>query len=96
VKYPIEFSEYALETFADIKDQINNRWGYAVVIDFERRTSKVLDIIQHSPFAYQSVTVNSNIRKAVIHRNCSMFYEVKDSYINVSFFWDNRQDPIFL
>jgi len=34
VKYPIEFSEYALETFADIKDQINNRWGYAVVIDF--------------------------------------------------------------
>ena len=95
MKYTIEFSEYALETFAEIKNQINNKWGYAVVVDFEQRTTKVLAIIQDAPFIYQSPAFNPNIRKAFIHKNCSMFYEIKNSLISISFFWDNRQDPIF-
>jgi hypothetical protein len=31
MSFPIVFSEYALESFADIKTQINNKWGHAVL-----------------------------------------------------------------
>ncbi len=96
MKYSVVFSDTAVETFESIKDQIYNRWGKMSVIDFEQRTSKVLDLIQYSPFIFQSITINENIRKGFIHRNCSMFYEVKEKDIEILFFWDNRQGPVFL
>ncbi len=95
MNYTIIFSETAVETFDSIRDQIYNRWGDRSVIDFEERTLKVLEIIEHSPFIFQSISINENIRKGFIHRNCSMFYEIRDWRIEILFFWDNRQDPIF-
>ena len=95
MSFHIVFSEFALESFADIKTQINTRWGYAVVMEFEQRTAKVLAIIQNSPFIYKSVSSDPNVRKAFIHRNCSMFYQIKDDNVSILFFWDNRQDAIF-
>ena len=45
---------------------------------------------------FKALSQNENIRKALIHKNCSMFYEIKGHAIMILFFWDNRQDPIFL
>jgi hypothetical protein len=94
--YEIVFTIRAHDTFASIKSQIDNRWGKKSVIDFEQRTSRILDVISHSPFVYNAIPLNRNIRKGFIHLNCSMFYEVKEQSIEILFFWDNRQDPIFL
>ena len=93
--YNIVFSITAIETFESIKEQIDNRWGEKYVLDFEIRTLKVLDLISNSPLVYKGLKVNQNIRKGFIHRNCSMFYEIRNQHIEVLFFWDNRQDPIF-
>jgi hypothetical protein len=73
MRYDIEFSVRAHDTFASIKGQINNRWGKKSVIDFEQRTLKVLDVITHSPFVYKAIPINPNIRRGFIHLNCSMF-----------------------
>jgi hypothetical protein len=43
---------------------------------------------------FKSATENPNIRKGLIHKNCSVFYEVKTDQIEVLFFWDKRQEPI--
>jgi hypothetical protein len=96
MKYYIVFSVRAHDTFGSIKSQINNRWGKKSVIDFEQRTLRVLDIIAHSPFVYKATPINPKIRRGFIHLNCSMFYEVKEQSIEILFFWDNRQDPIFI
>jgi len=94
--YHIEFSIYAVETSDAIKEQIRAKWGETVIADFDKRTDRILEIIERTPFAFQAVGSNQNIRRGVIHGNCSMFYEVKGTEIEVLFFWDNRQDPIFL
>ena len=94
--YDIAFSIHAHDTFASIKGQINNRWGKKEVIDFEQRTKRVLDLIAHSPFIYKAIPINTNIRRGFIHLNCSIYYEIKGESIEILFFWDNRQDPIFL
>jgi plasmid stabilization system protein ParE len=95
MNYTIIFSNTAVETFDSIREQIYNRWGDISVIDFEQRTLKVLELIERSPFIFQSIPISENIRKGFIHRNCSMFYEIREHRIEILFFWDNRQDPIF-
>jgi plasmid stabilization system protein ParE len=92
--YTIVFSLTAIETFDAIKSQIAERFGSKIVADFEERTLKVLDTISLSPEIFQSIKQASNIRKGFIHKNCSIFYELKSTQIEVLFFWDNRQEPI--
>ena len=94
--YLVKYSDRAIETFDAISEQITLRWGLTHVYIFEERTLKVIDTIRESPFIFQAIDVNPNIRKAFVHKNCSMFYKVSSTYIEVLFFWDNRQDPIFL
>ncbi|WP_164849894.1 hypothetical protein [Mucilaginibacter limnophilus] len=52
MSYRVVFSKYALETFDDIKQQIQQRWGQHVVTDFEQRTLKALDLIAGSPLVF--------------------------------------------
>jgi plasmid stabilization system protein ParE len=92
----LNFSRQAKETYFAIQSQLNDRFGQVVLEKFERKTVKTLDSILQSPLMFKSITDNPNIRKGLIHKNCSVFYEVKEHEIEILFFWDNRQDPIFL
>jgi plasmid stabilization system protein ParE len=96
VSLTLIFSRQAKETYAAIQAQLYNRWGDVVLKKFERKTVKTLDLILQSPLMFKSIPDNPNIRKGLIHKNCSVFYEVKPNEIEVLFFWDNRQDPIIL
>lgn len=94
MSYSIVFSLTAVDTFDSIKSQLLEKWGSRFVIKLEKRTLEVLEIISKSPFIFQGIKQAPNIRKGFIHKNCSMFYEVKEDRIEILFFWDNRQDPL--
>jgi len=90
------FSDRAHDTFDSIGEQIRIRWGEQGVNEFRKRTYKLIAVISRSPFMSPPVNGIENTRKAFVHKNCSMFYFVGDNYIEILFFWDNRQEPIFL
>jgi plasmid stabilization system protein ParE len=96
VTYSIIYSPVALETFDEITEQIKQKWGSRHADKFKQRAVKVIEIIQVSPFIFQSIESNADVRKGFIHKNCSVFYKITDTHISILFFWDNRQDPIFL
>lgn len=95
MSYNIVFSSSALESFDAIKSQLQEQWGSKVVKDFEKRTLKVIDIISISPLIFQGIKNSAQIRKGFIHKNCSVFYQIKQDQIDILFFWDNRQEPLF-
>ena len=90
------FTDEATDTFESIEQQLQVRWGEKEVNEFRKHTYAVVNIVSKLPLIFQSVKNTTNIRKAFIHKNCSMFYRVTDSYIEILFFWDNRQDPLIL
>ena len=94
--FEVVFSKKANETFDLIQQQLLERWGVTTVIKFEQRTMSVIATITNSPFIYQAIGNNPEVRKAVIHGNCSIFYRISGHKIAILFFWDNRQDPIFI
>jgi plasmid stabilization system protein ParE len=95
MSYNLVFSSHALESFDAIKSQLREKWGTKTVAEFEKRTLKVLETVSMSPLIFQGVKHSPQIRKGFIHKNCSVFYEVKQNHINILFFWDNRQEPIW-
>ena len=91
--YTLTFASTAIETYDAVKEQLASRWGDRIVADFEQKVTQVLELIEKSPLIFQSIGSNQSIRKGFVHKNCSVFYEVKGTQIEVLFFWDNRQEP---
>jgi plasmid stabilization system protein ParE len=96
MQFEVVLSNEAIDTFESISDQIDTRWGDKEVNAFRIRTYKVVEIISKFPLIFPAIGNTEYIRKAFIHKNCSMFYAIGNTYIEILFFWDNRQGPIFL
>ena len=95
MQFTVTFSDEAIETFDAIGLQLQAKWGEREINKFRKRAYEVVDIITKFPMIFQEVSKTQSVRKAFIHKNCSMFYKIGDRNIKVLFFWDNRQDPIF-
>ena len=90
----VKFSPRAEKTFEDIVIQLRNQWGEKFVNKFKDKVSRSLEIISLTPFIYPIAKENEELRKCVLHKNCSMLYRIKNDIIEVLYFWDNRQDPL--
>jgi len=95
VSLPIDLSERAVESFDAICAQINERFGEKYERRFEKNTIKTLELISQNPYLYQASKFDPTIRRALIDKISSVFYEVRQDRIKVLFFWDNRQEPMF-
>lgn len=92
--YELAFTKEAGETFDLIIEQLLDQWGITTVLKFQELTSINLEKIKENPFLYQIIDQNFNIRRCVMHANCSVLYHVFETQIQIVCFWDNRQNPI--
>ncbi|GGE39141.1 hypothetical protein EV200_107101 [Pedobacter psychrotolerans] len=92
---PVIISETAFLTFESICAQVQERLGEKALNDFKKNTIKTLELISETPFLYKRTAFDPNIRQGLIKKISSVFYEVKSDRIEVLFFWDNRQEPMF-
>jgi plasmid stabilization system protein ParE len=94
MSFEVKFTPEAEETYDALTAQLRHRWGDKFVLKFENRVSKCLDLISATPDIYPIAEIDTEVRKCVLHKNCSMLYKVYDNCILVVCFWDNRQDPL--
>ncbi|MBS1526104.1 MAG: type II toxin-antitoxin system RelE/ParE family toxin [Bacteroidetes bacterium] len=90
----VRWTEKAEFTFDHIVSFIENNWGKNSSEKFINKTAKLLLSISVHPFLFPESGID-NVRKAVITRQTSLFYEVHADRIMLVFFGDNRQDPLF-
>ena len=93
--YEIKFTSEAQETYDAVTHHLRDRWANSFVIKLEKILSDRLSTILGSPLIYPVIGEPKEVRKCVLHKNCSLVYRVFDTTIVVICFWDNRQEPIF-
>lgn len=95
MQYTLSFTPEAEDTFDSLSSQLMERWGERHVLKFEGRVSKALDTLSKTPFIYPVTIEETQIRKCIVHKNCSILYKIEGRNVTVICFWDNRQEPIF-
>lgn len=90
----VSFSEEAYETLLGIGIFIEETWGYNYAEKFIKSVYKKIDLILVQPFIYEPISLNSNVRKGVVSKYTSFYYQVYQEEIRVLFFFDNRQEPL--
>jgi plasmid stabilization system protein ParE len=94
MSFEIKFTPEAEETYDAITEQLRERWGDSFVMKLEVKVLKCLNDVLITPQMYPVIEEKNEIRKCVLHKNCSMLYRIFDDSILVICFWDNRQDPL--
>ena len=88
------WSVKAETSFKLIIDQIESAWSFQTASKFITRTDKLLQTIKHNPLLFAETNI-FGVRKAIITKQTSVLYKVSKTHIEILFFWDNRQDPVF-
>jgi plasmid stabilization system protein ParE len=92
----IIFTDDASEMLLSIIRLIESKWGAKQAERFLSKTYKTIDLISKQPYLFKASSINETVRICVLTRQTSFFYEVRDNKIIILFFWDNRQDPLFV
>ncbi|MBB5397231.1 type II toxin-antitoxin system RelE/ParE family toxin [Mucilaginibacter sp. AK015] len=94
MSYTIYWTKEAHETFDSIVLTIENTWGIKQAGIFVKRVQQISTLIADQPYLFKA-SFDQNLRQATISQQTSMFYEVNKTSINILFFFDNRQEPLF-
>ena len=62
---------------------------------FVAKSEKTIELIAVNPLMFKATVIDETVRVALITKQCSLFYHVSDTSIQLLYFWDNRQDPQF-
>lgn len=90
----VVWSENAQTTFEVIVFNIETKFGVLIAKKFVQKVDAVIQTISKQPYIYKSSSFNTRVRKATISKQCSLFYEIHQDTIQLTFFWDNRQKPM--
>ncbi len=89
------WSERARITYYKVLDYLEENWYRHEIIQFINRTEVVINAIKKNPGIYTYAVKNKNIRRAIIDKHNSFYYQVdqKKKKIYILTFFDNRQNP---
>ena len=90
----IVWSVKAVASFKIVLDQIESKWSFQTASKFTVRTNKLIRTLQQNPFLFTETNI-PNVRKAIITKQTSLLYKVNENHLEILFFWNNRQEPIF-
>ena len=92
----VTFSDDAAEMLVTIGTFIENKWSKKETYKFLEKVHKTIELAASQPYIFKASSFDENIRVGLISKQTSFYYKIKENEIFILFFWDNRQDPLFI
>ena len=91
----IKWSDEAIKTFDDNIEYLQKEWSENEIKNFIKQTNSKIESIQSNPKLYRRSEKNPNIRRTVINKNITLFYQYLSTKKQVILltFWNNSQNP---
>jgi len=87
--YKIFWTEEAISNLEEIIEYLYTRWTKREVDNFKAKLSKQIDLISTNPKLFPVSTFQHRLRKAVLSKQTSIFYEVKNDTIYLVYIFVN-------
>lgn len=88
----IIWSDEAVKDYHQNIDYLLAKWSSQVAIEFIEDVQASIELIKSHPDLYP-LTDHQEIRRAVIRKQITLFFKVKDKQIHLIRFWNNYQNP---
>lgn len=91
MEYKLYWTDEALRNLDEILVYLANHWTHVEINHFKQKLSKMLDLIINNPFLFPISVYNKRLRKAVLSKQTTIFYEVKDNKIYLAYLFVNKK-----
>ena len=81
------WSERARNTYYKVLDYLEENWYRHEIIQFINRTEVVINAIKKNPGIYVYAVKNKSIRRAIVDKHNSFFYQVDEKVVHL---WDEN------
>lgn len=89
----IIWSSLSEKDLSDIMSYLNKEWDAKIANQFIDIIEKILKQISLNPKQFLLINKKRKVRKCVITRHNSLFYQDRKEYISILRIYDTRQDP---
>ena len=86
------WSPRAENSFNNILEYLERHWTQKEINAFIARTEEVISYIQENP-QYYPYSQESDTYRCVMREQVSLYYRIKNDYVELMLFWDNRRNP---
>ncbi len=91
-QYRISWSPLAEETYLNTLSWILERWTIKEAEDFEAKVESLLEKLKTHKYLCPPSGKRENLRRCVIAPQTSLVYQIKNDFIELVAFFDNRSD----
>ncbi|MBC8053117.1 MAG: type II toxin-antitoxin system RelE/ParE family toxin [Sphingobacteriaceae bacterium] len=91
---PVVFSPSARKSFLSIIKNIQEKWGKKSSEKFKSLAVKTLKNLSLQPNMFKASSLAHNIRRGIISKQTSFYYQIYPDKIEILFFVDNRHEPL--
>lgn len=91
--YKILWTEEAIKNLSDTLEYLEYKWSLREVNSFKSSLSKQLDLIANFPNLFPKSNQSPRLRKAVLSKQTTIFYEVNENAIFIVYLFANKKDP---
>ena len=89
----IRLSKNAKADFNKIAEYLSVEFGGKISEQFMSRFDEMCAVISDNPFIYQLHNKKRQVRKAVLKKQCTIYYKVDTENIEILRIFDTRQNP---
>ena len=90
--YKIFWTEEAVQNLEEIIDYLQTNWTQREVENFKAKLSKQIDQIKSHPRMFPISTFQPRLRKAVLSKQTSIFYEINDKELYLAYIFVNYKN----
>jgi len=89
--YKIFWTDEAINNLEDILDYLLKNWTQREIDNFKSRLSKQIRLMQQNPNLFPVSKYNSRLRRAVLSKQTTVFYEVSGQIIYLVYLFNTNQ-----
>jgi plasmid stabilization system protein ParE len=89
--YKISWTDEAIKNLESILDYLKSKWTQREIDNFRLRLGKQIKLIENNPNLFPRSNYNRRLRKAVLSKQTTIFYEVSGQIIYLVYLFNNQQ-----
>ncbi|NJK98725.1 MAG: type II toxin-antitoxin system RelE/ParE family toxin [Bacteroidales bacterium] len=90
--YKLRWSDESVKNLEEILNNINSKWTEKEVNNFKSKLSHQLDLIIQNPYMFPASTIKPELRKAVLSKQTTIFYQIIDEFVYLAYLHINKKD----
>jgi len=91
--YKIFWTDEAISNLESILDYLKSKWTQKEINSFKKKLRRQIELIEKNPKLFPLSKYSKKLRKAVLSKQTTIFYELSGKIIYLVYLFNTRQDP---